>query len=166
MLQLGQELGHFGTQAGLLHSGCCCHGAKLPSHRRDRQSLCAARASSESGLERARRPPAGRTVPVYLRKRKKEQGITTSLTGGTRQRAGQGCAGVAAARLKTEGASDGFQKSSMAQLTEAPLGMFVSESACCGHLPGRKGDKGEAGQTVGTSRLGSNTCGQPNPAAQ
>ena len=44
-----------------------------------------------------------------------EQGRFTGETGSTRQRAGQGCAGVAGAGPKIEEASDELPDSSMAQ---------------------------------------------------
>ena len=62
----------------------------------------------------------GRLVHTYVsvsaRERKKEEGRTAGETGGARQREGQWCARVAGAGLKIEGASDGLQESSMAQL--------------------------------------------------
>ena len=57
----------------------------------------------------------GRSPGLRAQERKKEEGRFAGETGSIRQRAGQGCAGVAGAGPKIEEASDGLQDSSMAQ---------------------------------------------------
>ena len=60
--------------------------------------------------------PGPARTHLRARERMKEEGRILGETCGTRQRAGQGCAGVASAGLKNEGASDGLYESPMAQL--------------------------------------------------
>ena len=76
----------------------------------------------QAGLARREPRPGPARTGLRAQERKKEKGESACETGGT-------CAGVAGAGLKIEKASDGFQESSMAQLTGRPLGMLVSESA-------------------------------------